>query len=272
MIKISSGAENMYKAAGRAFERFAKIPLIAKNIEEGRVASIAARLMLYSIVSKDLVGCAIYTTQSLNNKEIPEEKRKFVAALDLMNGLIMVGGQLLAGLLIEKTLIPKWFGKIYSGTLKNKNTGIETPLLASEAKNARLLPDNIYSKVIKHIKKKGIKGIDADSVKRIANAVIKDIGPGSTKFSAIGGGFTIALIALTTNAFVKRTLAPLFATPAAAWFKDKFMDDKKGSKSKITENKTPQEKSPAELEADSAIVLAPWNNNAKNPFNIVSEK
>ncbi len=47
-----------------------------------------------SIVIKDGVGCYKYVTQSLNNKEIPDERRNFVAALDLSNGILMILAQI----------------------------------------------------------------------------------------------------------------------------------------------------------------------------------
>ena len=47
-----------------------------------------------SIILKDGIGCAMYVTQSLHNDKIPEKKRKFVAALDLTNGVLMIGAQI----------------------------------------------------------------------------------------------------------------------------------------------------------------------------------
>lgn len=47
-----------------------------------------------SIILKDGIGCGMYVTQSLNNDKIPEKKRKFVAALDLTNGVLMIGAQI----------------------------------------------------------------------------------------------------------------------------------------------------------------------------------
>ncbi len=47
-----------------------------------------------SVVAKDGIGCALYTYQSLNNQNIPEDKRPFVAALDLTNGILMISTQI----------------------------------------------------------------------------------------------------------------------------------------------------------------------------------
>lgn len=63
-----------------------------------------------SIIAKDGIGCAMYVTQSMNNKKIPDEKRKFVAALDLTNGLLMIVAQIGMFLAMRK----------YSGPIFNK--------------------------------------------------------------------------------------------------------------------------------------------------------
>ncbi len=47
-----------------------------------------------SVVGKDGIGCYMYVNQSLHNDKIPEDKRKFVAALDLTNGILMIVAQL----------------------------------------------------------------------------------------------------------------------------------------------------------------------------------
>lgn len=63
-----------------------------------------------SIIAKDGIGCVMYVTQSMNNKKIPDEKRKFVAALDLTNGLLMILAQIGMFLAMRK----------YSGPIFNK--------------------------------------------------------------------------------------------------------------------------------------------------------
>ena len=60
---------------------------------------IAKTLALYSTTTKDAVNCYYYTTQSYNNKEIPEDKRKFVAGIDLANGILNVISVLMFGIL-----------------------------------------------------------------------------------------------------------------------------------------------------------------------------
>ena len=71
------------------------IKSIAKNYEKNNTKFIEG-VAVTSIVLKDAVGCYMYVNQSLNNKKIPEEKRAFVAALDLANGGLMIAAQLIA--------------------------------------------------------------------------------------------------------------------------------------------------------------------------------
>ncbi len=69
-----------------------------------------------SIVAKDGIGCAMYVYQSMNNKEIPEKRRNFVAALDLTNGILMIAAQIGMFFAMKKfneTLFPKMFSKTF---------------------------------------------------------------------------------------------------------------------------------------------------------------
>ena len=77
------------------------------NIDPEKALGLAT---VTSIVVKDGVGCYKYVTQSMNNKKIPEEKRKFVAALDLTNGVLMIAAQIAMFFAMRK----------YSGPIFNK--------------------------------------------------------------------------------------------------------------------------------------------------------
>lgn len=65
-----------------------------------------------SIIAKDGIGCAMYVTQSMNNKKIPDEKRKFVAALDLTNGLLMILAQI-GMFFLSRQYSGKFFNKLF---------------------------------------------------------------------------------------------------------------------------------------------------------------
>jgi hypothetical protein len=68
---------------------------------------------------KDMVGCVLYVNASLNNKKLPEEKRKFMACLDACNGVISVALQVVAGIVITDDKVINWAsGKLF-GKLEN---------------------------------------------------------------------------------------------------------------------------------------------------------
>lgn len=71
-----------------------------------------------SIIAKDGLGCYLYVTQSLNNKDIPDDKRKFVASLDLTNGILMILLQLamfftVSNKVCQTKMFDKFFGKLF---------------------------------------------------------------------------------------------------------------------------------------------------------------
>lgn len=91
---------------------------VCESYQSNNVQFIAG-LGLLSIVLKDGLGCYMYVKQSLNNKKIPEDKRKFVAALDLANGGLMILTQVLtfftlSNKKVQAKLFDKTFGKLFS--------------------------------------------------------------------------------------------------------------------------------------------------------------
>lgn len=245
------------KTVGKGLNWVAERPYMTKQFDKAITdpAKFAAGMLVTSIITKDVVSGYLYTTQSLHNEKIPKEKRKFIAALDAVNCVLMVGGQFLIGKLIERSFTPKFFAKQFSGSVKDVDTKIETPLVGHEADKASLAPNNLIGsvkdvfspqedkdvsknvrKIRQMLKEKGIDWQKVQSlgdaerqahIDDISKALIKKIGPGSTKFKAIETGFAILVGALATTALTKRTIVPLVATPIAGWGKEKFMDDKK---------------------------------------------
>ena len=214
---------------GRVMNSTAK--KLAGPLEKGFVdqARFAGKMIVISIVSKDAINCVFYTYQSLHNKKIPEEKRKFVAAIDLMNGIIMVGGQLLAGMIIEKKFGPWFIGKHFTGVSEYKN--LKKPITT----NATLASDNLFDLARKAVSEKSAElkamGVDvakisSDDITYIGKKAITNFGSKSAKYKAIAGGIGIIVTSLGTMALVKRTIAPLLSTPLAGWFKEKYMDNK----------------------------------------------
>lgn len=79
--------------------------------------TLAARVLVCSGVAKDAISYAFRYDKTKKNKEIPEEKRNFVAAMDLTSGISTSIIQLALGFSIsnrklQKALCNKLFGYI----------------------------------------------------------------------------------------------------------------------------------------------------------------
>lgn len=163
-----------------------------------------------SIVIKDGVGCYKYVTQSLNNDKIPDDRRGFVAALDLTNGVLMILAQIAMFAAMRKYSEPI-FNKLFKNSFSEKmlsNIGTKIRMLAGENAPRKLNIEKEYNKVRK----------DAlDLFKFVADIAAATI---------IG----------------KRVIVPFIATPMANVVKDKMESHghKKGCNSKVdtVENKT----------------------------------
>lgn len=158
-------------------------------------AKAIAYTTIASLLIKDGIGCYMYVNQSLNNKKIPEDKRKFVAALDLTNGILMIMTQLLCffGMRkINKSLFPKLFKKSFDkegNVLKTLETQLRlNQEKANIPKSGKVIIRKEYDKI-----KKGFFDI----------------------FS-----FVTELVAATI--FAKRVVVPFLATPLADKVKRKW--------------------------------------------------
>lgn len=215
------------KSVGKVMNYTAK-NTFAKQLQKGlkEPAKFAAKTMVISIISKDIVNCVFYTYQSANNKKIPEDKRGFVAALDAVNGIINVGGQFLSAMLVERFLTPILQGKAYTGVLKNAKTGVEEQKFSK----APLASDNLHNLTLEVIKEKRadleLKGVNVDNLiknaREVSEKVIDKLGHSSSKGKDLATGLGIIVGSLATMALIKRTITPLIATPLAGMLKDNF--------------------------------------------------
>jgi len=178
-------------------------------------AKAIAIAAITSVAVKDGVGCAMYVTQSLNNKKIPDDKRKFVAALDLTNGILMITAQI-AMFFGMRAVNKKLFGWAFNSSFsKNAKKTIATQWRMLQ-KKAGKVPDrkhDIYKKIGKYEK-------DAFNI-----------------FS-----FVSELAAATIVG--KRMIVPLIATPLASKLKAKWdiADAKKGGATPAEEQNGTQQK------------------------------
>lgn len=150
-------------------------------------------LGLTSIILKDGLGCYMYVKQSLNNKKIPEDKRKFVAALDLANGGLMILLQIATFLTISKDSVQK---KIFN---------------------------TLFDKLFNRASRKGYQKL-LDGQSKEFGKVFSDFHGKSVKtFGALTSLVAAAIIA-------KRIFVPFIATPLAEKTKAYLYKDEKGNK------------------------------------------
>ncbi|MBD5403315.1 hypothetical protein HDR58_11045 [bacterium] len=156
-----------------------------------------------SVAVKDGVGCAMYVYQSLNNKKIPDDKRKFVASLDLTNGVLMIASQIgmfFAMRKLNKTLFQKWFNKSFDESGKIIKTIAEQ--IRADQKAAGVSPTKNF-----------LIGKEYKKLKKDTFDVFK---------------FVTELAAATIIG--KRVIVPFIATPLASVVEKKMneMDNKDG--------------------------------------------
>lgn len=210
------------------------------KVNRKTVDNVIAYTTIGSVVAKDTVGCAMYVTQSLNNEKIPEKRRKFVAALDLTNGGLMVASQLILFFAMRK-INDKLFYKLFKSFDKEGK--------AFRSYTERLRVD--AAKVRKPIKSKTEYGEEFAGMRDVAYSLFKSV----TELAA-------------ATILAKRVIVPFIATPLAKKM-EKFMD-KKGIGVKTTEQpqeneqKTPEiapvtAEQPAKEEVTNLLELARMN-------------
>lgn len=157
----------------------------------------AALIATVSNVSKDAVNCAYYTIQSLNNERIPEDQRKFVAALDLANGIMNVGVQVAMAFGLSK-----WVESIFDDKFaKSKDFSLDENVIREKYRNMPI-----------ELKK---KTTEAQFIKDYIPKMKGRVGLART-------GFTVLFVNIAMQILTKRIITPLFATPMASYFKRGF--------------------------------------------------
>lgn len=219
---------SLSKPAGSLIDKYASRKAVSNIFEKGikNPAKFAAGMMVTSIVSKDAVGCVIYTYQSYNNEKIPKERRPFVAALDFTNGIINVLGQISSFYLVERFFTPKLDAWLSTGVYKDAKTGKELYVNPNSPRSK----DSIYRVVgnVIHEKAGPLKDLGVtteEAMKELPNLTekaVKKFGLGSQKAKDLAEGLTLIVSALATMALIKRTLTPLLATPLADYCKNSF--------------------------------------------------
>lgn len=154
-------------------------------------------LGILSIIMKDGVGCYIYVNQSMHNDKIPEDKRRFVAALDLANGGLMILAQILMHITISNKIVQtKMFEKLFGKNFDRNALKMVQAVLKNTEK---------YRNTSTH---------------EIAEAFNKMKGSVCDAFGSL-----TSLIAATTIG--KRVIVPFIATPLAGKVEEKMNKNNK---------------------------------------------
>lgn len=91
--------------------------LVNKHIHKAiKDDTFAAKTLVTINVAKDVFAYGARFATTMNNKEIPEEKRPFVASMDLMSGVVTAAMQIGVGYSLAN---PKFQNKIWDKFFKN---------------------------------------------------------------------------------------------------------------------------------------------------------
>lgn len=209
-----------------------------KNYQQGNDNVISA-VGVTSIVLRDGLGCYLYVTQSLNNEKIPEDKRKFVAALDLVNGVLMMGLQIGMFFCFNKAQ-----DKLFSKTLgKNFNRSAAKGYHAALAKTEKF------------------KGISGD-----------DFHPALDQYKGtIVSAFKQVSSLAATTIIAKRMIVPFISTPLAGKAKDWMSrNDKPVQVNPETENSFDTEKKLDVTTADAKVEVKKADETKAQKLDVVS--
>ncbi len=226
---VSNFADRAIGAFNRAATRIMDSK-VGTTLMPENPTDIAKLLALISTTTKDAVNCYYYTNQSYHNKRIPEDKRKFVAGIDLSNGILNVITQLTLGLVVNK-MSDKMYDKIMKGGLT------PTP---ENVKKYKELADNLLhkSKLTEHITSN-----DAN-IKAAINKVNK----------IAKGGFGVIAVLIVTQIIAKRMIVPFLSTPLAGYFK-KYLDKKEAQKGTKTDAQNPADKNTTKTEIKEELPI-----------------
>ena len=218
--------DSFNRAASRIMDTKGATILMPENPTD-----IAKTLALISTTTKDIVNCYYYTTQSYHNERIPEDKRKFVAGIDLANGILNVITQLSLGLVVNK-MSDKMYDKWFKGGLT---------ATAENIKKYREAADKLLhgSQLTEHI-----KCSDA-SIKSAINKVNK----------VAKAGFGVIAVLVVTQIIAKRMIVPFLATPLAKK-KKKYLDKQEAKKATGNDSNTEQNKTKPEIKEELPIPQA----------------
>ena len=192
MSKIKPIADKIITKPLKKFANSSLMENVCKNYRNNNDKFITA-FSVASIVAKDGYGCYIYVKQNEKNKEIPEDKRKFLTGLDLANGLLMMGVQVATFFALTKT---NAFSKLFNKTIGKNFT----------AEKLNIVTKNVQNKLPK---------TSPDEIAIVFDKVKKDSATAFNHLSSL----------VCTTMLAKRVAVPLIATPFADFYKKKMSNE-----------------------------------------------
>lgn len=194
-MAISSIGSTFGEYAAKGFGKFANNKTVKNICEKFKNDPIkyAGYATLASLATKDAVGCYLYVTQSLNNKKIPEDKRRFVANMDLTNGILNVVTQIGLTFGLKKYYKPM-FNKMLNKSFNKKAC---KELITAYRKDAKASGDAVLRKL--------------EAEKKLQKT--KD-----TIYSAFEATMNIVVATIVA----KRCIVPFLSTPITQYFTNRY--------------------------------------------------
>lgn len=225
-MAISSIGTKFGEYAAKGIGSFARNKHVRNICEKFKDDPIkyAGYATLASLATKDAVGCYLYVTQSLNNKKIPEDKRRFVANMDLTNGILNVVTQIALTFGLKKFYRPMFDKMLY----KSFNKKACKELITAYRKDAKASGDAVLRKLEAEKKLKETKDTIYSAFEATMNIVVATI-------------------------IAKRCVVPFLSTPLTQYFTnrhDKKVEAQKAKeqKSDVNVEKEKQQKQPEQPE------------------------
>jgi len=163
---------------------------VCKHYRENDGRYIAA-FSVGALIAKDAYSCAIYVAKNEKNKNIPEDKKKFISIMDIINFCFTTAVQLIAYSTISKKAV------------QNK----------------------IFSKVLgKHFSSERISKLESKLKTKFPQMTSDEITENINKYKEnIEVAFEHLFSLITTAILAKRVLVPFLATPLTEKVEEKFV-------------------------------------------------
>ena len=177
----------------KPLKRFANSDLMENVCKHYRAndGKYIAAFSVGALIAKDAYSCAIYVRKNEKNKDIPDDKRKFISMLDVMIFALSTGVQLLTYATIsQKATQNKIFNKVLGKHFSPER------ILKLENKLKTKFPDMSAQEILENINK----------YKENVEVSFEHL------FSLI-----------VTTIFAKRIVVPIFATPMADKAEKRFI-------------------------------------------------